>query len=209
MGLGLRVYREHSRKLCELTMPGRRRVFIITGVPGVGKTTVGRMLSELLGGIHVDLSGLAIEKSLIAGYDEARGTSIADVDGMRAELAEMLGSGEGSLIIDGHYAPEVVPSEVVSFAFVLRRAPWILKEELRARGFPEEKVRENVEAELLDICLFDAIGALGPGRVCEVDTTGRTPREVVDEVASIINGGEPCRHGLVDWLGCPQARSLL
>jgi adenylate kinase len=192
-----------------MTMPGRRRVFLLTGVPGVGKTTIGRMLAELIGGIHVDLSGLAIAKGLIAGYDEARGTSIVDVAGMRAELAEMMGSGEEALIVDGHYAPEVVPPEAVSFAFVLRRAPWILKEELRARGFPAEKVRENVEAELLDICLVDAIGALGPGRVCEVDTTDRTPREVVDEVASIISGGEPCRHGLVDWLGCPQARALL
>jgi adenylate kinase len=178
-------------------------------VPGVGKTTLSCMLAELTGGVHVDLSELAERRGIISGYDESRGTSIVDLELMRKELAILLEGGEGPLILDGHFAPEVVPPEAVFLALVLRRAPWILRGELAARGFPEEKVRENVEAELLDVCLVDAVDSLGRERVCEVDTTGKTPGEVLDEAVSIIQGGRPCRRGLVDWLGCDESRGLL
>ena len=184
-------------------------MYVITGVPGVGKTTLSRMLAELTGGVHVDLSELAERRGIISGYDESRGTSIVDLELMRKELAVLLEGGEGPLILDGHFAPEVVPPGAVSLALVLRRAPWILRGELAARGFPEEKVRENVEAELLDVCLVDAIDSLGRERVCEVDTTGKTPGEVLDEAVSIIQGGRPCRRGLVDWLGRDESRGLL
>jgi adenylate kinase len=103
----------------------------------------------------------------------------------------------------------VVPGDLVSHALVLRRAPWILKDELIVRGYSSEKIRENVDAELLDVPLVEAIEALGPDRVCEADTTGRTPEEIVDEVIGIVEGSAPCSRMLVDWLGSPEARGLL
>lgn len=166
-------------------------------------------LAERMGGIHIDLSELAEMRGIISGYDESRGTSIVDLELMEQELADLLEDGDGLLIIDGHFAPEVVPPRAVTLAFVLRRAPWILKDELTARGFSEKKVRENVEAELLDVCLVDAIDSLGRERVCEVDTTGKTPGEVLDEVVSIIRGERPCCSGLIDWLGRDESRGLL
>lgn len=190
-------------------MSRRRRVYILTGVPGVGKTTTARMLAELLEGVHIDLSELAQAKGITSGYDEARRTSIVDLDGMRAETVRIIEAGDDALVLEGHFAPDVVPAEAVSLAFVLRRAPWILKDELAARGIAEEKVAENVEAELLDVCLIEAVESLEPERVCEVDTTTKTPQEVVDEVVYIIQGKKPCRHGLVDWLGRAESRGLL
>lgn len=167
------------------------------------------MLAERMGGIHVDLSELAERRGIITGYDESRETSIVDLERMENELASFLEGGEGPLILDGHFASEVVPPRVVTLAFVLRRAPWILMGELAARGFSKEKVRENVEAELLDVCLVDAVDNLGLERVCEVDTTGKTPGEVLDDVVSIIRGERPCRRGLVDWLERDESRGLL
>ncbi len=160
-------------------------------------------------GVHVNLSDLAERRGIVSGYDESRGTSIVDLELMRKELAVLLKGSERLLIIDGHFASEVVPPEAVSLALVLRRAPWILRDELAARGFSEEKVRENVEAELLDVCLVDAVDSLGRERVCEIDTTGKTHGEVLDEAVSIIQGRIPCRRGLVDWLGCDESRGLL
>ena len=103
----------------------------------------------------------------------------------------------------------MVPGDLVSHALVLRRAPWVLKEELLERGYSDEKTLENVEAELLDVPLVEAIEALGPDLVCEADTTGRTLEETVSEVLSIVEGSMPCRRKLVDWLGSPETRALL
>jgi broad-specificity NMP kinase len=45
--------------------------------------------------------------------------------------------------------------------------------------------------------------------VCELDTTGKSPKEVVEEALAIVGGVEPCARGRVDWLGHPRARELL
>ena len=187
----------------------QRRAILLTGVPGVGKSTIARRLAEELGGVRIDLSELAEREGLITAYDESRKTSVVDPEGMRLRLSAIAGEGDGPLILDGHLAPEVVPVELVRLALVLRRAPWELRDALESRGYSPEKVRENVEAELLDVCLADAVEALGPELVCELDTTGKSPEEVVGEALTIVGGVEPCARGRVDWLGHPRARGLL
>ena len=190
-------------------MPRERQVYLVTGVPGVGKTTVAHLLTDRMGGAYFNLSDLAESEGLITGYDEIRETAIVDLVGMMEKLTQIIEATCEDLVFDGHYAPEVVPAEAVSLAFVLRRAPWVLKEGLTARGYAEKKVQENVEAELLDVCLVEAVESLGIERVCEVDTTGKTPEGVVDELLAMIRGKEPCRRRIVDWLGHPEARELL
>ena len=186
-----------------------RRVIVIAGVPGVGKSTVANAVAERLGCPVIGVSELAVKEGALLGRDDERETIIVDLPRLKKIIAEVVSATEGPIIVEGHYAYDVVPSDLVSHALVLRRAPWVLKEELRQRGYSEEKTRENVEAELLDVPLVEAIEALGPDLVCEADTTGRTPEETVDEVLGIIEGSIPCRRKLVDWLGSPKTRELL
>ena len=186
-----------------------RRVIVIAGVPGVGKSTVAGAVAERLGCPVIGVSELAVKEGALLGRDEERDTDVVDLPRLKEIIAEVVSATEGPIIVEGHYAYDVVPSDLVSHALVLRRAPWVLKEELRERGYSNEKTRENVEAELLDVPLVEAIEALGPDLVCEADTTGRTPEETVDEVLGIVEGSIPCRRKLVDWLGSPETRGLL
>ncbi len=186
-----------------------RRVIVIAGVPGVGKSTVASAVAERLGCPVIGVSELAVKEGALLGRDEERDTDVVDLPRLKEIIAEAISATEGPIIVEGHYAYDVVPSDLVSHALVLRRAPWVLKEELRERGYSDEKVQENVEAELLDVPLVEAIEALGPDLVCEADTTGRTPEETVDEVLGIVEGSMPCRRNLVDWLGSPETRGLL
>ena len=186
-----------------------RRVTVIAGVPGVGKSTVAGAVAERLGYSVIGVSELAAGEGALLGRDVERETDIVDLPKLKEKIAEAISATEGPIIVEGHYAYDVVPSDLVSHALVLRRAPWVLKEELRERGYSDEKIRENVEAELLDVPLVEAIEALGPDLVCEADTTGRTPEETVDEVLGIVEGSMPCRRNLVDWLGSPETRGLL
>lgn len=186
-----------------------RRVVVIAGVPGVGKSTVAGAVAERLGCPVIGVSELAVKEGALLGRDEDRDTDIVDLPRLKEIIAEAVSATEGPIIVEGHYAYDVVPSDLVSHALILRRAPWILKEELRERGYSNEKISENVEAELLDVPLVEAIEALGSDLVCEADTTGRTPEETVGEVLGIVEGSIPCRRNLVDWLGSPETRALL
>lgn len=190
-------------------MSGRRNTILISGVPGVGKTTVSRLLAERMGCQLVNISELAKRESLTKGSDHLRGTSVVDLDRMRERLAEIVGESDGATVVEGHFACDVVSPGGVSHAFILRRAPWRLREELEARGYPEGKVQENVEAEMVDVCIVEAQGALGPEIVCEIDTTDRTPDEVVEEIASIIRGRKPCVRCKVDWLSREETKRML
>ncbi len=189
-------------------MSNTRKVILLTGVPGVGKTTIAALLSERLKGVHVNLSELALAEGLVTGYDSIRKTSIVDLERTTTRLMEIIREGRDPLVIEGHFSQDVVSPERVSNVFVLRRAPWRLKDELESRGYNPEKVKENVEAELLDICLVEAIEAYGKEKVCELDTTGIKPDEIIETITSVLRGERSCEIG-IDWLSHPEAKELL
>jgi adenylate kinase len=113
------------------------------------------------------------------------------------------------LIIDSHFSTDVADPQDVKHVIVLRRAPWVLKEELDVRGYGEAKVWENVEVEMLGVCLLDALERHRAEEICEVDTTDRSPEEVATLIASIIRGEAQCVSGKVDWMSHPEMAELL
>ncbi len=186
-----------------------RVVILITGTPGTGKSTVSELLSAKLHGEHVELTHLVKEGGLKQGWDETRATMIADLKALRHALANIIGATKKSVIVDGHYSPDVVSREEVTLTVVLRRAPWVLREELRARGYSVRKIRENVEAELLGTCLVEALAVQDHDKVCEIDTTGMTPEETVKLITATMDGEAECRFGAVDWMNHPEVEALI
>lgn len=186
-----------------------RIVLVLTGVPGVGKSSVARILSKRLKGTHIDLTELALKENLTIGFDEERGVQIVDLERIRERLKELYDYSEEPMIVEGHFAHDVVPAEMASRVFVLRRAPWRLKSEFERRGYAKVKVRENVEAELLDLSLVEALEVYEEEIVCEVDTTDLAIEEVAEEIISIMEGRTPCRRGFIDWLGHPISKVIL
>ena len=86
----------------------------------------------------------------------------------------------------------------VNLALVLRCRPSVLRVRLEARGWPAEKVRENVEAEAIDVITQEAVGRLP--FVYEVDTTDLTVERTADAVLAILQGKtEGHEPGSVDW----------
>jgi adenylate kinase len=81
---------------------------------------------------------------------------------------------------------------------VLRASPEVLRRRLLERGYSAKKIRENLEAEALDIVLAEAVECCR--RVDEIDTTRLTAREVSELVEKIIRGELRLPPGQVDWL---------
>ncbi|HHO57422.1 MAG TPA: toxin [Thermoplasmatales archaeon] len=159
----------------------------ITGTPGVGKTSVAEELKKHYEVIH--LSDL-VDKFAI-GYDEERDSKIVDEDAMNEYIKSM--EEKDILIVEGHLSHLMDVDAVV----VLRCHPEELKKRLAKKGWSEKKMRENLEAEALDIILERALEK--HERVWEVETTGKEIKEVSEEVRKIIDEMPPLNYGKIDY----------
>jgi len=159
----------------------------LTGTPGTGKTTVADRVH--LDVVHVN--EVVREEGLATGEDEARGSLVADLDALRERFAD-----RDDVLFESHLAHHLPVDRVV----VLRCHPDELAGRLADRGWAEEKVAENVESERLDLLLSEAVAEHGPDGIYEIDTTGRSPEAVADEVAAAVRGEREPSAGEVDFL---------
>jgi adenylate kinase len=93
--------------------------------------------------------------------------------------------------------------------FVLRRNPEDLRGFLQKRNYSEAKQQENLEAEVLDVCLVEALQKQDAAKVCEVDTTGKTVEETLRGVLAVLDGKAACCYGFVDWMGLLEKQGKL
>lgn len=170
----------------------------LTGTPGVGKSTLAEAV-RLRGVSSVDVGRFAHDFDLVEGVDPRRTSAIVDPRRVAPTLRRVT-QAEHVLLLDGHWSHDV-PG--VTAAIVLRLDPRQLEARLRRRGWPEPKIRENVEAEAVDLILQEAVARLGTRRVFELDTTHRSPDELRLDLAAVLRGSRRdaarFRPGHVDW----------
>jgi adenylate kinase len=187
-----------------------KRVILVTGTPCVGKTTTAYMLTSKLDALYVNLTDLALREDLVLGKDEDRGSIIVDENRMRQKIREMIRNcNKNNIIVDGHYAASVVPKELATHVFVLRRDPVELRKFMEKCGFSGRKLWENLASEILAVCLSDALSVYKKRKVCELDVSGESVGETVGEILNVLNGSEKCRVGVVDWLGKLESEGVL
>jgi adenylate kinase len=179
-----------------------KRVILVTGTPCVGKTTLSKRLAEKISGQYVNLTEFAEAQNLIVEEDLARDTAIIDEVKMRRKLKQLITKSENNtIIVDGHYAAAVTPKALVSYVFVLRRNPHQLRDLMTQRGYSLQKQSENLSAEILDVCLIEALQKIAPEKICELDISDKSVEETLTTVINILDGKQRCYIGTIDWLG--------
>lgn len=174
----------------------------LTGTPGTGKTSVSEFLEKKRHWKVVHLNDLIKEKHLYTEIDEKRDAVVADMELIREHLTEIIDGKEKEVIIlESHLA-----HHIADIVIVLRAYPPELETRLKTRGYSEEKIKENVEAEALDVILVEAFEWCK--RVFEVNTTGKSIEEVGQDIEKIIDhilsGNEEelpeYKPGSIDWI---------
>ncbi len=158
----------------------------LTGTPGTGKTTVAALLPYHV----VDINSL-VKGGMNLGLDTERGCLEADMDALARHL-DLIDTAE-AIILEGHFS-----HHFADWSIVLRLSPAVLRLRLEARGYSEAKIRENLEAEALDVILVEAVDMCR--RVDEIDTTGKSAAQVAERIKDIIEGRLRLAPGQVDWL---------
>ncbi|XP_073480528.1 adenylate kinase isoenzyme 6 [Aquarana catesbeiana] len=126
---------------------------LLTGTPGVGKTTLGKELAERCGLAYVNVGDLAKEGNLYEGYDEEYDCPILDEDRVIDELEDKMS--EGGVIVDYHGC-DFFPERWFHIVFVLRTDNSLLYERLESRGYKEKKLQDNIQCEIFQTIYEEA-----------------------------------------------------
>jgi adenylate kinase len=115
------------------------------------------------------------------------------------EINSTLNKIDKQVIIEGHLAHDFEFDEAVESVIVLRARPNILRKRLNKRKWSDSKIQENIEAEALDLCTFEAVEIHGD-KVNELDTSDLDVDEVAEIIIQIINGNKQLPPGKINFL---------
>jgi adenylate kinase len=162
---------------------------VVTGTPGTGKTVISKLLSEKTRLPYIDTGQIAIQKGLVIAYDYSRKTYIVDEEKLGDIINKILIRTEEGCIIETIY-PCIIESKNIDYIVVLKTDPETLMKRLEKRKhWPQKKVLENVETEFLDSILEEIRECHPQQKIIVVDTSDKTPEEVVEKILESIRSG--------------------
>lgn len=153
-------------------------IISVSGTPGTGKSKASRILAKMLGANLIEINKL-IKKERYFSYDRKRKTKIVDVKILQKIVNKNLDRKKTN-IVEGHLA-HLLRSDIV---LILRTNPNELKKRLKKRMWTKEKIRENVEAEVIDEITAEAIER--HKKVFEIDTSKLSEKETANIMKKII-----------------------
>ncbi len=154
---------------------------LITGSPGVGKTSVSKMLAEKLGCKSLNEKEFSLEKR-IGEFDVDENELVVDVKKLEQELKKFLKK-EKNIVLEGHLLCETkIP---IDFAILIRTDPEMLESRLESRGYTAEKIQDNVFCEGIDYCKKHIERRYPKKEIIEV-TSKKTIKETTEHILKEI-----------------------
>ena len=126
----------------------------ITGSPGVGKSTLAKFLVKKLGFDRLDLH--SYYGSISTGYNRSKQSYDLDYHKFENLVKEKLREAKKGLVVDSHVS-HLLPKKLVNLCVVLICSDLKkLEKRLKARKYSKNKIRENLDAEIFQVCLMEA-----------------------------------------------------
>jgi adenylate kinase len=164
----------------------KKLIIALTGTPGTGKSSVAKLLRKKFR--VIDLNRLIVRKKFFKAYDKKRKCWVADLKKVEKYLKERLKESE-DVIIESHLAHLLSP-RLIDIVIVLRCKPEELEKRLKRKKWNSEKIRENVEAEMIDLIAIEAEKL--HEKVFEIDTTSSSLKKIAKEIEKIIKREHEC-----------------
>ena len=181
-------------------------ITLISGTPGTGKTSVSKEIAKKVNAKIISLNLLAQSEGFVSKYDEERETWVINEEKLRKKTLNLIEIAKNEnievLIIESHFV-DIIPEKYVDLIIILRCEPSILSLRLKKRGYKEQKVKENVQSEILGNCVNFFIENEVQKPLYEIDTSKISLNQLRDEIIRIIYDrkyGKTYKLGQIDWL---------
>ncbi len=129
---------------------------LVTGTPGVGKTSLAMLLTDNLNEqyfqgkqfSYINIGKLITENKLYKNWNEDFNVPEFDEDMVTKCLTPLVS--EGGCVLDFH-SSYFIPEDWVDLVVLIRCDNTILYDRLLGRGYQEEKIKENIECEIMEV----------------------------------------------------------
>ncbi|KAG5179445.1 P-loop containing nucleoside triphosphate hydrolase protein [Tribonema minus] len=126
---------------------------LVTGTPGTGKTCTCAAIAEATGLTHVDVGAVVRAEQCHEGRDAEFDAFVLDEDKLCDALAPRAAA--GGCVLDFHSC-DFFPEDWFDLVLVLRADTATLFDRLKARGYHEKKLQENMQCEIMQVVLEEA-----------------------------------------------------
>ncbi|XP_065215503.1 adenylate kinase isoenzyme 6 [Planococcus citri] len=155
-------------------MPRSTPNILVTGTPGVGKSSLCAEVVKQVNFEWIEISKVAKSRECISGYDEELNCPIIDEDKVIDELDPVVES--GGKIIEYHGC-DFFPERWFDKVFVVRANNTILYDRLQERAYSDLKIRKNIECEIFQSILEEAMSSYEPSIIQELHNNNASDME--------------------------------
>ena len=156
------------------------KFIIITGSVGSGKTTLSKKLSKYLDFDYFDVNKIIKKEGLSEGYDKKNMCEIVDFKKLNRILIKIIKESKNGIVIDSHLS-HYLQKRYVDLCIVTKCNLNILKNRLKKRKYNEKKIKDNLEAEIFNVC-FEEAREKGH-KILIVDTSKGITKDVLSLIA--------------------------
>eukprot|EP00922_Rhytidocystis_sp_ex-Travisia-forbesii_P064289 GHVS01095553.1.p1 GENE.GHVS01095553.1~~GHVS01095553.1.p1 ORF type:complete len:204 (+),score=48.19 GHVS01095553.1:242-853(+) len=135
---------------------------LVSGTPGVGKTTLCEELCSVMSPslYHLEVGELIQQDQLYSEWDEELSCSVFDENRVLEKLEEKMEGGEkvgeGGILVDFHSC-WFFPPDWFDLVVVLRNETAVLYERLENKLYRENKITQNIECEIFQVVYDEAM----------------------------------------------------
>lgn len=174
-------------------MNRRKRVLVITGVPGTGKTSFSNSLMKRLNDAEVVHTTEVVNGKKLFSSRSKDGAKIVKMKELKKELDRMIAkSPKRNVILEGHLLCDMKISNAK--VLVLREHLTALSRRLEKRGYSRGKIKDNIVSEATDYCGIHAENNYG-----SVFEAFSSDKQLMSKAMRLLDG-KKAKNGQIDLL---------